>query len=227
MSHWGTRCLTALCSLCHLCSRHLSRSSNTAISRMYQADGHTITRLWFIKSWFSKICYQEKAKNKNHPNVQASGVQTTTHGERPPRRATWDDPINPKRVLKTKTNEEAPRSAFHDREGHTLTECRAFNTLSIEEKTDCVLRKKTLFPLPRAQPRGKRMKDDRDVQQVRKRPPPDAPTQATAGRAAEIKLHVGLRNWGRIIQQDPPGRRVPPGTATRTASGLRDHGRPK
>ena len=88
---------------------------------------------------------QEEAQKKNHPNVQASGVQTTTHGERPPRRATRDDPIIPKRVLKTKTTEEAPRCAFHDREGHTLTECRAFNTLSIEEKTDWVLRKKLCF----------------------------------------------------------------------------------
>ena len=84
---------------------------------------------------------QGEARKKNHPNVQASGVQTTTHGERPSKKAAKDNPTSTRRVLKTNTGkEEANRCKFHNRDGHTLTECKAFNAMTMEEKTDWISR---------------------------------------------------------------------------------------
>ena len=89
---------------------------------------------------------QGEARKKNHPNVQASGVQTTTHGERPSKKAAKDNPTSTRRVLKTNTGkEEANRRKFHNRDGHTLMECKAFNAMTREEKTDWISREKLCF----------------------------------------------------------------------------------
>ncbi|KAK3733045.1 hypothetical protein QZH41_000591 [Actinostola sp. cb2023] len=89
---------------------------------------------------------QEQANKKNHPNVQASGVQPTVHGEKSSKITTKQELTSARRVMKTNTEEDnKPHCKFHDCDGHELTECKAFATKSIQEKTDWILKEKLCF----------------------------------------------------------------------------------
>ncbi|KAK3710874.1 hypothetical protein QZH41_004275 [Actinostola sp. cb2023] len=89
---------------------------------------------------------QEQANKKNHPNVQASGVQPTVHGEKSSKITTKQEITSARRVMKTNTEEDnKPHCKFHDCDGHELTECKAFATKSIQEKTDWILKEKLCF----------------------------------------------------------------------------------
>ncbi|KAK3727951.1 hypothetical protein QZH41_004895 [Actinostola sp. cb2023] len=89
---------------------------------------------------------QEQANKKNHPNVQASGVQPTVHEEQSSKRTTKQEFASARRVMKTNTEENnKPHCKFHDCDGHELTECKAFAAKSIQEKTDWILKEKLCF----------------------------------------------------------------------------------
>lgn len=80
---------------------------------------------------------QRQSATKNHPNVQASGVQTG-------KKAILEQP--PRRVLKTTSEEQEPkRCQFHDRTGHSLSECKAFNEKTTEEKSEWILKERLCF----------------------------------------------------------------------------------
>ncbi|KAK3752635.1 hypothetical protein QZH41_000499 [Actinostola sp. cb2023] len=84
---------------------------------------------------------QQQASQKNHPNVQASGVQPLNQGEKSSRKAVREE--HTRRVLKTSSEEN--RCKFHDRTGHTLSECKAFDAKTMEEKTEWMLKEKLCF----------------------------------------------------------------------------------
>ncbi|KAK3742404.1 hypothetical protein QZH41_008056 [Actinostola sp. cb2023] len=86
---------------------------------------------------------QQQASQKNHPNVQASGVQPLNQGEKSSRKAVREE--HTRRVLKTSSGDEENRCKFHDRTGHTLSECKAFDAKTMEEKTEWILKERLCF----------------------------------------------------------------------------------
>ena len=97
---------------------------------------------------------QEQARLKNHPNVlactQSNHHKRRTRDHRPhiPDMPEEDTDTN-RRVLKSsmesgnitkKDAKEEKFCAFHQRKGHLLTECKAFENESLEAKNDCILR---------------------------------------------------------------------------------------
>ena len=97
---------------------------------------------------------QEQARLKNHPNVLAC-TQSNHHKQRardrkPHNSDKPEEDADPnRRVLKssmesgniTKKNaKEEKFCAFHQRKGHLLTECKAFENEPLEAKNDCILR---------------------------------------------------------------------------------------
>ena len=92
---------------------------------------------------------QEQARKKNHPNVQASGVHVSSQGGNTPKKSTRSNQASSRRVMKTRSeetdNDAEKRCTFHNRDGHTLTECRAFDSKPIEEKTEWVMKERLCF----------------------------------------------------------------------------------
>ena len=99
---------------------------------------------------------QEQARLKNHPKVLAA-PQSSSHGQktrehRPRPGYTPGEGMEPRRVLKTNTagteNRNVPRKDtgdqkychFHQRKGHLLTECIAFESQPLEAKNERILR---------------------------------------------------------------------------------------
>lgn len=92
---------------------------------------------------------QQPARKKNHPNVQASGVQALSLEER--RRTdqrrilatTSYQPLDP--LPKGHSNEGKKHCLYHDRDGHTLIECKVFKSKSLDEKTDWIRKASLCF----------------------------------------------------------------------------------
>ena len=94
---------------------------------------------------FSKVV-RDQARIKNNPNVLAASKRTTTT----PAFSNRKDKEKSSRVLKTeaqpptmqpdpppkKEGEKMKRCPFHDLNGHTLEECLAFRSKSLEERTE-------------------------------------------------------------------------------------------
>ena len=98
---------------------------------------------------------QEQARLKNHPNVlacaQSSNHKRRTRDRRPPPSDTPEEDADlNRRVLKSTTVEsgnvtkkdakEEKFCAFHQRKGHLLKECKAFENEPLEVKNDCILK---------------------------------------------------------------------------------------
>ena len=100
-----------------------------------------------FKDFATMVC--EQAKLKNHPNVLASAVSTKekqrTQSHRTRQQSTSMTNMEPeRRVLKSKVeNKNAPRKDngeenycnFHQRRGHRLKDCKAFENESLDSKT--------------------------------------------------------------------------------------------
>lgn len=111
---------------------------------------------------------QEQARLKNHPNVLASTrlcrlkEKTRDPTPRPP---DTREPGMHSRVLKStmedgkfpkKNTGEEKYCPFHQRKGHTLSECKAFEGETLEAKNECILRAGLCF---RCLSRGHRSSD--------------------------------------------------------------------
>ena len=97
---------------------------------------------------FSKVA-QDQARIKNNPNILATNKRTQSTLTPPNRR----EKEKSNRVLKTdaqppaiqpdpppkKEGGKAKRCPFHDLNGHTLEECQAFRSKSLDEKTEWLL----------------------------------------------------------------------------------------
>ena len=97
---------------------------------------------------------KEQARLRNHPNVLA-GTQSSSHKQktrehRPRPAYSPGEDMEPRRVLKTNTaspeNRNIPYCHFHQRKGHFLAECIAFENEPLEAKNECILRVGLCFP---------------------------------------------------------------------------------
>ena len=113
---------------------------------------------------------QEQARLKNHPNVlastQLSSLKQKTRDPRPRPPDAHEPSMDPvRRVLKsTMEDRNIPKKGtgeekycpFHQRKGHTLSECKAFESETLEAKNECILRAGLCF---RCLSRGHRSSD--------------------------------------------------------------------
>ena len=91
------------------------------------------------------------ARTKNHPNIMAGSMQTPGPMTTPRRRET---PVS-RRTFTTNTRmaetkpEALPKEKlwcrFHERDGHDLTECKAFTAKSLREKTEFIQKARLCF----------------------------------------------------------------------------------
>ncbi|KAK3727498.1 hypothetical protein QZH41_018364 [Actinostola sp. cb2023] len=81
---------------------------------------------------------QEQARLKNHPNIVAGTMKRRTDQRRT--LATNFSQSSSPFVAATKDHSDDGKKhcLFHDRDGHNLTECHAFKSRSLEEKTDWI-----------------------------------------------------------------------------------------
>ena len=113
---------------------------------------------------------QEQARLKNHPNVlasmQLSSLEQKTRDPRPhPPDAHEPSMDSDRRVLKsTMEDRNIPKKGtgeekycpFHQRKGHILSECKAFESETLEAKNECIVRAGLCF---RCLSRGHRSSD--------------------------------------------------------------------
>ena len=120
---------------------------------------------------------QEQARLKNHPNVlastQLSSLKQKTRDPRPrPPDAHEPSMDSDRRVLKsTMEDRNIPKKGtgeekycpFHQRKGHILSECKAFESETLEAKNECILKSRTLLPLSVARTQVERLYRSREM----------------------------------------------------------------
>ena len=95
---------------------------------------------------FSEVV-QRQAQIKNHPNIVA-GIKSMPKSRKTEQRKTY--------ALATKFSDTSSKTAtcqdgeekyceFHDRKGHSLTECKAFNAKTLDEKNDWIMKEMLCF----------------------------------------------------------------------------------